>query len=107
VLAAMVAQVVSGELPCSHCNLERLGYFTLALGPALNLRFGIRPSHYGISLAGAMAVEVLAAANRRRFPSANQEVPPNEVLLRSMDEDRQWAVRTILTDERPPFDTVN
>jgi len=54
VLAAMVAQVVSGELPCSHCNLERLGYFTLALGPALNLRFGIRPSHYGISLAGAM-----------------------------------------------------
>ena len=54
VLAAMVAQVVSGELPCSHCNLEQLGYFTLALGPALNLRFGIRPSHYGISLAGAM-----------------------------------------------------
>lgn len=54
VLGAMAAQVVSGELPCSHCNLERLGYFTIALGPALNLRFGIRPSHYGISLAGAM-----------------------------------------------------
>jgi hypothetical protein len=31
-----------------------LAYFTIALGPALNLRFGIRPSHYGISLAGAM-----------------------------------------------------
>ena len=45
---------VAGELPCSHCNLERLAYFTIALGPALNLRFGIRPSHYGISLAGAM-----------------------------------------------------
>lgn len=54
VLGAMAAQVVTGELPCSHCNLERLGYFTIALGPALNLRFGIRPSHYGISLAGAM-----------------------------------------------------
>ena len=54
VLAAIVTQVVTGELPCSHCNLERLAYFTIALGPALNLRFGIRPSHYGISLAGAM-----------------------------------------------------
>ena len=54
VLAAIVTQVVSGELPCSHCNMERLGYFTLALGPALNLKFGVRPSHYGISLAGAM-----------------------------------------------------
>jgi disulfide bond formation protein DsbB len=54
VLSAIVTQVVTGELPCSHCNLERLAYFTIALGPALNLRFGIRPSHYGISLAGAM-----------------------------------------------------
>jgi glucosyl-3-phosphoglycerate synthase len=63
--------------------------------------------HQNIHDLGAMAVEVLAAANRRRFPSGNQETPPAEVLLRSMDEDRQWAVRTILTDERPPFDTVN
>jgi disulfide bond formation protein DsbB len=54
VLSAIITQVVTGELPCSHCNLERLAYFTIALGPALNLRFGIRSSHYGISLAGAM-----------------------------------------------------
>ena len=54
VFAAIIVQLTGGELPCSHCNMERLGYFTLALGPALNLRFGIRPSHYGISLAGAM-----------------------------------------------------
>ena len=51
VFAAIIVQLTGGELPCSHCNMERLGYFTLALGPALNLRFGIRPSHYGISLA--------------------------------------------------------
>lgn len=63
--------------------------------------------HQNIHDLGAMAVEVLAAANRRRFPSGNQEITPDEVLLRSMDEDRQWAIRTILTDERPPFDTVN
>jgi glucosyl-3-phosphoglycerate synthase len=63
--------------------------------------------HQNIHDLGAMAVEVLAAADRRRFPSGNQEIPPEEVLLRSMDEDRQWALRQILTDERPPFDTVN
>jgi glucosyl-3-phosphoglycerate synthase len=74
--------------------------------------------HQNIHDLGAMAVEVLAAANYRRFPSRgtanphvaaleNEEVPPAEVLLRGMDEDRQWAVRTIRTDERPPFDTVN
>ena len=44
VFSAIVVQLVSGELPCSHCNMERLGYFTLALGPALNLRFGIHTS---------------------------------------------------------------
>ncbi|MDP4805471.1 MAG: glucosyl-3-phosphoglycerate synthase [Candidatus Nanopelagicales bacterium] len=74
--------------------------------------------HQNIHDLGAMAVEVLAAANRRRFPSGVTEVPhsavledeevsPHEVLLRSMGEDRQWAVRTIMTDERPPLDTVN
>jgi glucosyl-3-phosphoglycerate synthase len=73
--------------------------------------------HQNIHDLGAMAVEVLAAADRRRFPSGvaanpnvavleKEVVPPNEVLLRSMDEDRQWVVRTILTDERPPFNTV-
>ena len=53
VLTAMGYQVIEDDLPCSHCNMQRLGYFMLALGPALNLRFGFRPSHYGISLAGA------------------------------------------------------
>ena len=73
--------------------------------------------HQNIHDLGAMAVEVLAAANRRRFLSVvsvvpqvaeleNVEVPPGEVLLRCMGEDRQWAARTVLTDERPPFDTV-
>ncbi len=73
--------------------------------------------HQNIHDLGAMAVEVLAAADRRRFPSGatagpntaapeSEVAPPQAVLLRSMDEDRQWAVRTILTDERPPFDTM-
>ena len=60
VLAAMTIQVVADDLPCSHCNMQRLGYFMLALGPALNLRFGFRPSHYGVSLAGAMFLGAVA-----------------------------------------------
>lgn len=95
----------------------------------VHARFGVRAiaqvdlgrrahRHQNIHDLGAMAVEVLAAANRRRYPSVvsavphvagleNEEVPSDEVVLRSMDEDRRWAVRTVLTDERPPFDTVN
>lgn len=95
----------------------------------VHARFGVRAiaqvdlgrrahRHQNIHDLGAMAVEVLAAANRRRYPSVvsavphvagleNEEVPSDEVVLRSMDEDRRWTVRTVLTDERPPFDTVN
>ena len=65
-----------------------------------------------------MAIEILAAANRRRLPTAvlavesitglaNEETPKSEVLLRSMDENRQWAEQTVRIDERPPFDKVN
>ena len=60
VLAAMAEQVIMDELPCSHCNMMRLGFFMLALGPALNLRFGSRPSHYGLSLAGAFFLGAVA-----------------------------------------------
>jgi hypothetical protein len=55
--------------------------------------------HQNIHDLGAMAVEVLSAADRRRSPTrvtanlqsadhTNEEVLPAEVLLRSMDEDR-------------------
>ncbi len=95
----------------------------------VHARFGVRAiaqvdlgrrahRHQNIHDLGAMAVEVLSAADRRRSPTrvtanlqsadhTNEEVLPAEVLLRSMDEDRQWAVRTILTDERPPFDNMH
>ncbi len=74
--------------------------------------------HQSIHDLGAMAVEVLAVADRRRLPSGvtavphsavleEEEVSPNAVVLRSMGEDRQWAVRTIPIDERPPFNTMS
>ncbi|MAT60181.1 MAG: disulfide bond formation protein B [Micrococcales bacterium] len=71
VLAAMGYQVFGDELPCSHCNMQRLGFFMLALGPALNLRFGFRPSHYGISLAGAFFLGTVALDMMVRISNQN------------------------------------
>lgn len=57
--------------------------------------------HQNIHDLGAMAVEILAVADRRRSTD-----PGDEVVLRGMGEDRQWTHRTIIVDERPPFETL-
>lgn len=61
--------------------------------------------HQNIHDLAAMAVEILAVADRRRSADAG---PPlaTEVVLRAMAEDRHWTQRMIGVDERPPFDTV-
>jgi disulfide bond formation protein DsbB len=48
--AAFALQLTLGELPCPLCMLQRLAIALLAIGPILNLRYGPRPSHYGLSL---------------------------------------------------------
>lgn len=71
--------------------------------------------HQNIHDLGGMAVEVLAAADRRRSAMGRPTTDPGpgggpagpEVALRSMTEDRQWTVREIGIDERPPFATVS
>lgn len=121
-LSAMV-QPLAGEWAIRETVLSSLSIPTgygVEISTLLDVhaRYGVRAiaqvdlgrrahRHQNIHDLGAMAVEVLSAADRRRFPSGNQEIPPDEVFLRSIDEDRQCAVRTILTDERPPFKTVN
>jgi len=59
--------------------------------------------HQNIHDLGAMAVEILAVADRRRDTPSD---PQPDVLLRTMRESREWAARVISTAERPPFDTV-
>lgn len=58
-LVAFWDQFANGELPCPICQLQRAGFVCAAMGLALNIRFGPRPSHYGIvvlsSLVGAAA----------------------------------------------------
>ena len=51
---AFVEQLVFGELPCPLCLLQRAGLITVGLGFLLNLRFGIQPLHYGVTLLGAL-----------------------------------------------------
>lgn len=51
---AFVEQVVFGELPCPLCLLQRAGLIAVGLGFLLNLRFGIQPLHYGVTLFGAL-----------------------------------------------------
>lgn len=51
---AFVEQLVFGELPCPLCLLQRAGLITVGLGFLLNLRFGIQPIHYGVTLLGAL-----------------------------------------------------
>ena len=47
---AFAAQLLLNELPCPLCLLQRIQFAMLAIGPILNLRFGLRPSHYAVSL---------------------------------------------------------
>ncbi|EOG2476967.1 TPA: disulfide bond formation protein B [Serratia marcescens] len=42
-------------MPCPLCQLQRVGLVAIGLGFMMNLRWGVRPSHYGVVLTGAVA----------------------------------------------------
>jgi len=42
------------ELPCPLCNLQRVAFVLCGFGFLLNLRFGVQPLHYGLTLLGAL-----------------------------------------------------
>ncbi|WP_127089090.1 disulfide bond formation protein B [Aquabacter cavernae] len=50
---AFIDQFVFGELPCPLCLLQRAGFVGVAVGLALNVRFGPRPSHYALVILAA------------------------------------------------------
>jgi disulfide bond formation protein DsbB len=53
--AAFAAQLLLHELPCPLCLLQRIQFAVLAIGPIMNIRWGPRPGHYGLSLLAAVA----------------------------------------------------
>src|SRR3990167_2786828 len=48
------------ELPCPLCLLQRIGTLAICIGFLLNLRFGLRPSHYGLILLSALFTALVA-----------------------------------------------
>ncbi|MBL8906375.1 MAG: disulfide bond formation protein B [Rhizobiales bacterium] len=59
-LFAFSDQLVYGDLPCPLCILQRAGLIAAGFGLALNMRFGPRPSHYGLMIIGALAAGIVA-----------------------------------------------
>ncbi|SHO63618.1 Disulfide bond formation protein DsbB [Pseudoxanthobacter soli DSM 19599] len=53
-LIGFAAQLLNGELPCPLCLLQRSAFAAVMVGLALNVRFGPRPSHYGIVILSAL-----------------------------------------------------
>ena len=53
-LGAFGIQLLMHEIPCPLCLLQRVGMLGVAVGLMMNLRFGIRPLHYGISIVSAL-----------------------------------------------------
>lgn len=54
IVAALVLQFVLQEIPCPLCLLQRLGIMMMSVGFLLNIRFGIKASHYAMSLLAAV-----------------------------------------------------
>lgn len=57
---ALGLQFITNELPCPLCLLQRIGFFGIALGFLLNLRFGLRPSHYAVIILSAVFTSAVA-----------------------------------------------
>lgn len=54
VTGAYIFQFVLHELPCPLCLLQRLGMLGAAFGLLMNVRFGLRPSHYAMAVLSAL-----------------------------------------------------
>lgn len=57
---AFAFQLIFKELPCSLCLLQRVGFYGILLGFLMNLRFGLRTSHYVIALLSAIFTSFVA-----------------------------------------------
>ncbi|WP_444883194.1 disulfide bond formation protein B [Microbulbifer sp. PSTR4-B] len=61
--AAFIIELYEHQLPCPICLLQRVAFTMAGLGLLMNLRFGVRPAHYGIVILSSIAG--LAAAGRQ------------------------------------------
>ncbi|MGU3779465.1 disulfide bond formation protein B [Burkholderia metallica] len=59
-LVAFYYQLVFNELPCPLCLLQRVGLILAGIGFAMNIRYGVRGTHYCCVLVSAVATGVIA-----------------------------------------------
>lgn len=59
-ILALGFQIFLHDLPCPLCLLQRIGFFGIAIGLLMNLRFGLHPSHYAIALLSALFTSFVA-----------------------------------------------
>ncbi len=57
---SFIFQFVFKELPCPLCILQRVGFIATSIGFLLNLRYGLRPSHYALALLAALFTAFVA-----------------------------------------------
>lgn len=57
---AFYLQLAFEELPCPLCILQRLGLIFILYGGFLNLRYGFKPSHYGLILLSGLFTSFVA-----------------------------------------------
>jgi disulfide bond formation protein DsbB len=73
-LGAFGIQYILHEQPCPLCMLQRLCMIAVGIGGLLNIRFGIKREHYGLSLisaflGGAIALRQIALHVCPEFPT--------------------------------------
>jgi disulfide bond formation protein DsbB len=59
-LIAFYYQLALHDLPCPLCLLQRVGMIMIGFGFLLNVRFGIRSAHYGVTLIGGVLTGCIA-----------------------------------------------
>ncbi|MFS1523637.1 disulfide bond formation protein B [Microbulbifer sp. 2304DJ12-6] len=60
---AFAVEIFLQQLPCPLCLLQRVAFTMVGIGLLLNLRFGVRPMHYGVVILSSLAG--LAVAGRQ------------------------------------------
>ena len=60
-LFAFYWQIAYGELPSPLCQLQRVAFTALAVGPILTVRHGPKPGHYGLVIIAALLGAAIAA----------------------------------------------
>ena len=58
---AFYYQLWRNELPCPLCLLQRIGIMSIGFGFLMNIRFGSRGLHYGLSIISAMMSGIVSA----------------------------------------------